>query len=171
VRVWKVAPETRGKTMRQIVHVDAERYRERRRRDGAPGAKRRRDAASRSTINKELRFACSVYYDFLDQLDEVTDEHKRGPVPPNPSRRCGAAGRSCTTQSPRAALATWAAKATMRWLASSMPFRTRCETKGVRGRVERRGPRTDVRVDVGPRCGLRGEAGALAPARAQHAAL
>jgi len=29
-------------------------------------------AASRSTINKELRFACAVYYDFLDQLDDRT---------------------------------------------------------------------------------------------------
>ena len=82
-RWWKEAPETRGKTMRQLTRALAQHYRERRCKEGAPGAKRKRAGASPSTINKELAFARAVYYDFLDQLEELKPE-RRGSIPPNP---------------------------------------------------------------------------------------
>jgi integrase len=96
-RYWKDAPETKGKTMRAITRADAERYRARRREQGAPGAKRRHGGASPSTLNKELSFARAVYNDFLDALEQLKPE-QRGSIPPNPfaSRR----GRRSTLYEP-----------------------------------------------------------------------
>jgi len=80
-RYWKEAPETKGKTMRQITAEDFERYRERRRQSAALGARRARGGASGSTVNKELSFARSVFNDFIAALEA------RGlPAIPNPAR-------------------------------------------------------------------------------------
>lgn len=68
-RYWKEAPETRGKTMRQLSVEDFERYRERRRQGGAIGAQRARGGASPSTTNKELSFARAVFNDFIASLE------------------------------------------------------------------------------------------------------
>lgn len=94
---WKQAPEARvvqangkvrGKTMREMTKADAERYRERRRTESAPGARRRRGGGSGSTVNKELSFARKVFNDFNDALED-----RKPPLPPirNPfaSRRRG----------------------------------------------------------------------------------
>ena len=89
VRYWKQAPETKGKTMREILRRDARAYRARRRLEGAPGARRKRGAGSGSTLNKELSFARGAYYDFIAQVEERNEEaHLKGrasePVPANP---------------------------------------------------------------------------------------
>jgi hypothetical protein len=44
-RYWREAPETAGKTMRQLSTEDFERYRERRRRESPVGARRKRGGA------------------------------------------------------------------------------------------------------------------------------
>jgi integrase len=81
-RYFREAPETRGKTMRDLATRDFERYRERRRGKGADGAKRKRRGAGESTINKELSFARAVFNDFIEALED------RGEAPiPNPVRR------------------------------------------------------------------------------------
>jgi len=80
-RYWQEAPETKGKTMRQLTTEDFERYRERRRQGGAIGAQRARGGASPSTVNKELSFARAVFNDFFAVLEA------RGlPTIPNPVR-------------------------------------------------------------------------------------
>src|SRR5205085_6463390 len=81
-RYFGEAPETRGKSMRDLATRDFERYRERRRGSGADGAKRKRRGAGESTINKELSFARAVFNDFVEALED------RGEAPiPNPVRR------------------------------------------------------------------------------------
>src|SRR5262245_174335 len=69
-RYLRDAPELRGKTMRGLTTQDFERYRERRRYEGAPGARRRRAGASASTVNKELSFARAVFNDFIEALED-----------------------------------------------------------------------------------------------------
>jgi hypothetical protein len=69
-RYLREASELRGKTMRALTTQDFERYRERRRREGAPGARRRRAGASASTVNKELSFARAVFNDFIEALED-----------------------------------------------------------------------------------------------------
>lgn len=78
------APEFVGKTMRELSRSDAQHYRERRLREGAPGAKRRRGGGSDSTVSKELSFARASFNDFLGLLED-----KRLDPIPNPftSRR------------------------------------------------------------------------------------
>jgi integrase len=80
-RYFAEAPETKGKTMRQLTRQDFERYRERRRLTGAPGARRKRGAGGVSTVNKELSFARKVFYDFIAALEE----RRESPIP-NPAR-------------------------------------------------------------------------------------
>ena len=80
-RYFREAPETRGKTMRELVTQDFERYRERRRKAGAVAARRKRGAASLATVNKELSFARAVFYDFIEAMED------KGLAPiPNPVR-------------------------------------------------------------------------------------
>ncbi len=69
-RYWREAPETKGKTMRQLTTEDFERYRERRRTATAVGAKRKRGAASAATLNRELGFARAVFNDFREALED-----------------------------------------------------------------------------------------------------
>ena len=69
-RYLREAPELRGKTMRGLTTQDFERYRERRRHDSAPGARRRLTGASASTVNKELSFARAVFNDFIEALED-----------------------------------------------------------------------------------------------------
>jgi hypothetical protein len=69
-RYLRDAPELRGKTMRGLTTQDFERYRERRRHEAAPGARRRRAGASASTVNKELSFARAVFNDFIEALED-----------------------------------------------------------------------------------------------------
>ena len=87
-RYWKAAPETKGKTMRQLVRADAQGYRERRRKEGAPGARRQRGGGSESTLNKELSFARAVYNDFVAQLEDRIEQGQvkaqHNPIPRNP---------------------------------------------------------------------------------------
>ncbi len=88
-RYWKAAPETKGKTMRQITRSDARKYRERRTKGGAPAAKRKRGPGSPSTLNKELSFARAVYNDFIVALEERNEQaqlsgRKAQPIPSNP---------------------------------------------------------------------------------------
>ncbi len=93
---WKEAPETKGKTMRQLARADAEAYRERRRKEGAPGARRTRGGGSESTVNKELSWARGVFNDWLAQLEEKLERGElkaaHNPIPRNPfsSSRRGA---------------------------------------------------------------------------------
>ncbi len=56
--------------MRALPKKDGERYRERRLREGAPGARRRRGGAAASTVNKELSFARTVVNDFNAALED-----------------------------------------------------------------------------------------------------
>ena len=69
-RYFREAPETQGKTMRALTTEDFERYRERRLRERAHGARRKRGAASPTTVNKELSFARAVFYDFIEALED-----------------------------------------------------------------------------------------------------
>ena len=69
-RYFREAPETQGKTMRALTTEDFERYRERRLRERAHGARRKRGAASPTTVNKELSFARAVFYDFMEALED-----------------------------------------------------------------------------------------------------
>lgn len=80
-RYWREAPETAGKTMRQLSTEDFERYRERRRKESAVGAKRKRGAASAATLNRELGFARAVFNDFREALED----RKQAPIA-NPVR-------------------------------------------------------------------------------------
>lgn len=75
-RYWREAPETAGKTMRQLTTEDFERYRERRRKESAVGAKRKRGGAAASTLNRELSFARAVFNDFLEALED----RKQAPI-------------------------------------------------------------------------------------------
>jgi integrase len=69
-RDWKNAPETKGKTIRQLKRADALTYKQRRLSAGAPGAKRKRVGASPTTVNKELSFARGVVNYFNEELEE-----------------------------------------------------------------------------------------------------
>lgn len=80
-RYWREAPETAGKTMRQLSTEDFERYRERRRKESAVGSKRKRGAASAATLNRELGFARAVFNDFREALED----RKQAPIA-NPVR-------------------------------------------------------------------------------------
>lgn len=80
-RYWREAPETAGKTMRELTTEDFERYRERRRRESPVGARRKRGGGSVSTLNRELSFARAVFNDFLEALED----RKQAPIA-NPVR-------------------------------------------------------------------------------------
>ena len=81
-RFFREAPETKGQRMRDLTRQDFQRYRERRLQQGeAPGC-RRRGQVSATAVNKELRFACAVFNDFLSVLDDRGEE----PIP-NPVRK------------------------------------------------------------------------------------
>jgi integrase len=81
-RYFAEAPETKGKTMRALTPQDGQKYRERRRQEGAPGARRRRRPAAVGTTNKELSFARAVYCDWIGACED------RGvPAKPNPFRQ------------------------------------------------------------------------------------
>ncbi len=75
-RYWTEAPETKGKTMRQLTTEDFERYRERRRKESPVGARRKRGGATASTLNRELSFARAVFNDFLAALED----RKQAPI-------------------------------------------------------------------------------------------
>jgi integrase len=79
-RYWCEAPETAGKRMRELTTQDFERYRERRRGRGAPGARRQRRGASASTLNKELSFARAVFNDFIEALQQRQEPPMFNPV-------------------------------------------------------------------------------------------
>jgi integrase len=86
---WTEAPETKGKTCRQIFKADARAYRKRRQTEGAPGAKRNRGGGSIATLNKELRFACGAYNEFIAQVEERNERataqgRTPEPIPSNP---------------------------------------------------------------------------------------
>ena len=68
--------------MRALTPQDAQKYRERRRQEGAPGARRRRRPAAVGTTNKELSFGRAVYYDWI-----AACEDREVPAKPNPFRQ------------------------------------------------------------------------------------
>ena len=65
-RCWTEAPETKGKTLREVQPHDVERYRERRRAEGVTGA----------TVNRELTFLRALYNDTLAAV-----QRERNPIP------------------------------------------------------------------------------------------